>query len=399
MQLVLAQMRPLAVQAVALADAVDRIAADDLRARVDAPSVDASLRDGYAVLSCDLGAAEPEHPVRLRLDGLAAAGGTRKDEVVPGSTVRILTGAKVPGGADAVVAEEDVSAEDGQVVFTAPAGTGEWILAKGAEVAVGDCVVQAGDVLSPARVGLLAAAGYRRVRVIGRPVVTVAAIGDEVVAPGEPLAEGNLYASNMVSLCAWCRRYGWPLQATIVRDEPKAIERALLDAVKRSDAIITSGGAWSGDRDLVADALERLGWRQLFRTIRMAPGKGTAFGLLQGRPVFMLPGGPPAAMIGFLQIALPGLLRLGGFKVAGLPRAEARLSSDLIARNREWTQFVFGRLRADDSVYPPLRSPAPRKSIGDYGSSRCPGGHPRGRSEAAGRIAGACTIAESRAQL
>ncbi len=352
LQLVLEAIRPLASQVTALADAVDRIAADDLRARVDSPSVDASLRDGYAVSSRDLVVAEPKSPVRLGLSGLAAAGGTRKDEVVPGSTVRVLTGARMPGGADAVVTEEDVSVEDGEVVFTAPSKAGAWILARGGEVAVGDRVAQAGDVLSPARVGLLAGAGYSHVRVIGRPVVTVVAIGDEVVAPGAPLDEGELYASNMVSLCAWCHRYGWPVHAAIVRDEPEAIERALLEGVKRGDAIITSGGAWTGDRDLVAGALERLGWRQIFRTLRMAPGKGAAFGWLQDKAVFVLPGGPPAAMIGFLQIALPGLLMLGGCKETGLPRAEARLSSDLIGRNREWTQFVFGRLKADDSAYP-----------------------------------------------
>ena len=358
--LALDQIRPLDAKRVDLTEAVDCVAAQDLLARVDSPSIDASLRDGYAVFSRDLIGAGPTHPVRLTLSGFVAAGEARDAAVVPGTTVRILTGAKVPDGADAVVAEEDTSLMSQEVVFTGPAKAGAYVLAKGAELAAGHRVSQVGDLLSPGRVGLLAAAGYRYIPVIRPPAVAIAAIGDEVVSPGQPLAEGKLYASNMATLSAWCRRYGMPVHTVMARDDSQAIADTLHTHVKQTDALITSGGAWTGDRDLVSDALQRLGWRPVFRTLRMSPGKGVGFGWLQDKPVFVLPGGPPANMIGFLQIALPALLKLSGRKQVGLPRALTRLSSDLTGQEGEWTQFVFGRLEVDGGDYP-LFDPMPRK--------------------------------------
>ena len=348
----LKQVEPLPAREVDLTDAVDRIVAEDLYARVDSPSVDASLRDGYAVSSGDLAAAGPSHPVCLKMEGLAAAGGARQGNLIPGSTVRVLTGASVPRGADAVVPDEDASPNGEVVEFAASVKAGAFILGKGGEVAGGEAVARAGDRLSPARVGLLTAAGYRHVRVVRRPLVTVVAIGDEIAEPGALLPHGKLYASNMVSLGAWCRRFGWPVHAAITADDHTEIERILADGVARGDALITSGGAWTGDRDLVVAALERLGWQKVFRTVRMAPGKGVGFGWLQEKPIFVLPGGPPAAMIGFLQIALPALLKLGGHMELGLPHIEARLKADLIGRDREWTQIVLGRLTTDDSDLP-----------------------------------------------
>lgn len=359
-RLTLKQIEPLPASEVDLADAVDRIVAEDLYARVDSPSVDASLRDGYAVSSADLAAAGPSQTARLKMDGLAAAGGARQGNLIPGTTMRVLTGASVPRGADAVVPDEDASPNGEMVEFTASVKAGAFILAKGGDVAGGDAVVRAGDRLTPARAGLLTAAGYRHVRVVRRPRVTVVAIGDEIAEPGSLLTDGKLYASNMVSLGAWCRRYGWPVHAAIAADDHAEIERILTDGAARGDALITSGGAWTGDRDLVVAALQRLGWQEVFLTVRIAPGKGVGFGWLQEKPVFVLPGGPPAAMIGFLQIALPSLLRLGGHKELGLPHIEARLKADLSGRDREWTQIVLGRLTTDDSDLP-LFDPLPRR--------------------------------------
>jgi molybdopterin molybdotransferase len=209
-------------------------------------------------------------------------------------------------------------------------------------------------------VGLLAAAGHAHVRVVRRPVVAVAAVGDELMPPGAPPARGKLYASNMVSLRAWCRRYRWPVHAAMVGDDSGEIERILDEGIERSDAMITTGGAWTGDRDRVVAVLRRLGWRQVFRTLRMAPGKGVGFGWLREKPVFVLPGGPPAAMVGFVQMALPALLKLGGHHDTGLPRIEARLSADLTGRQQAWTRFVFGRLTAGESARPRF-DPMPRK--------------------------------------
>jgi molybdopterin molybdotransferase len=189
------------------------------------------------------------------------------------------------------------------------------------------------------------------VAVVRRPTVAIVATGDEVVAPGQPLPDGKLYASNMVMLGAWCRRLSMPVRAEIAPDDGETIFRRVQALLPTVDALITSGGAWSGDRDLVAGVLERLGWRRIFHRIRMGPGKAVGFGLLAGKPVFILPGGPPSNLIGFLQIALPGLLRLAGDASAGLSTTTVRLTRDLTGRHNDWTQFVFGTL-GNDPVQP-----------------------------------------------
>jgi molybdopterin molybdotransferase len=136
----------------------------------------------------------------------------------------------------------------------------------------------------------------------------------------------------------------------IVRDEPDRIYRTLVRRADTVDAIVTSGGAWTGDRDLMAQILERMGWKQVFHRIRIGPGKAVGFGLLNGKPVFILPGGPPSNLMGFLQIALPGLLKLAGHRLTGLPTANVRLSSELIGRDTDWTQFRYGKLEQGSDV-------------------------------------------------
>jgi molybdopterin molybdotransferase len=355
--LTLSNIRPLPAEQVVLAHAVDRIAAQDLHAKVDSPSIDASLKDGYAVVSRSVAEAASGHPVRLTLAGHVAAGERPGFGVTPETTVRVLTGAAMPADADAVVAEEFTFREGSHIVFRNFAEPGRNVLARGSDVAVGDLLIHAGERLTPGRVGLLAAAGHSRIGVIRRPVVGIAATGDEVVAPGAPLTEGKLYASNMLTLAAWCRRYGMATQAAIVRDDAEALCEALRSLVSHTDAVITSGGAWTGDRDLVTKILRRLGWRQIFHRIRMGPGKAVGFGLLDDKPVFILPGGPPSCFIGFLQIALPGLLTQSGHTHTELPMVRVRAAQDLESRNDDWTHFIFGTIQGSTEVpqFIPLR--------------------------------------------
>lgn len=355
--LTLAHIRPLAATSAALTDAVNRIASRDLYARVDSPSVDASLKDGYAVDSRSVAAACADHPVRLRLTGFAAAGGGSAPRVTPETTIRVLTGAALPAGADAVVAEEFTQLDGSCVVVVNFAEPGRNVMARGGDVAAGDPIVRAGELLTPGRLGLLAAAGHSRVDVIGRPTVALVATGDEVVAPGLALPPGKLYASNMVTLGAWCRRYGMAAHSAIVPDDAEALSKTLQTLAPLSDAIITSGGAWTGDRDLVADVLRQLGWRQIFHRVRMGPGKAVGFGLLSGKPVFILPGGPSSNLTGFLKIALPGLLTQVGCVPAELPAMGVRTAEDLAGRNCDWTHFIFGKvvLESDMPIFRPLR--------------------------------------------
>ncbi len=326
-------------------------------ALVDSPSVDASLKDGYAVISREVAGATTEKPVRLELLGSVAAGETAEVAVTAGAAVRVLTGARIPHGADAVVSGEFAIPGDGDVRIMTFAEPGRNILPRGCDVTAGAIIAQPGAVLTPGLVGLLAAAGHSRIPVVRHPRVAIIATGDEVIAPGQPLPDGKLYASNMTTLGAWCRRYRMNSETAIVPDAPDEMKKVFSQALKGADAIITSGGAWTGDRDMVARIMAELGWEQVFHRIRIGPGKAVGFGMLAGKPVFILPGGPPSNLMGFLQIALPGLLRLAGHQRPGLPLSTVRLSTELAAAHPDWTQFIFGRLeqQEDFPLFVPLR--------------------------------------------
>lgn len=345
LKLTLERINPLLeTESVFLAQSVDRVVSEELYARVNSPSVDASLKDGYALSAQEVENATPDHPVRLRIAGTMSPGGRQAIKITGKTTIRVLTGAKIPQGASSVESEEYVKTDGDNALFYHASESGRNILAKGNDVALGECIVRKGRRLTPGLVGMLAAAGHDYVSVIRNPKVTIVATGDEVIAPGRPLAEGKLYASNITTLGAWCRRYKLKTQMAVVKDNLDEIRSALLQSIEDSDAIMTSGGAWTGDRDMVAQILESLGWEQIFHRIRIGPGKAVGFGLLKNKPVFILPGGPPSNLMGFLQIALPGLLKLSGHLRPGLPVGRARLASDLTGRHADWTQFTYGVL-------------------------------------------------------
>ena len=207
LSLTLEQIKPLAVESIQLAESTDRFAASDLYALVDAPSIDSSLKDGYAVLSHEVAHATPETPVRLKLAGQLAAGGKKDIELKPGTTVRVLTGARIPAGADAVVSEEFVKPEGNDVLVMNFAEPGRNIQPRGRDVEFRKCILKQGQCISPGIIGLIAAAGHNTVPVFKNPAIAIIGTGDEIVLPGEPLTEGKLYASNIMTINAWCKRY------------------------------------------------------------------------------------------------------------------------------------------------------------------------------------------------
>ena len=341
--LTLDAIRPLSWVRLPLDRCAGLIAAEELHALADSPSANTSLRDGYAVHRDDMLTLTQGHPVSLGIMGTVAAGEPQSQPLPPHGTYRILTGGMLPGGTSAVVAEEDTAREEDRVHIQPPIEPGQYILPMGTDVHSGERLMAAGDRLLPGLLGFLASAGHSHIPVVPTPKVGIVATGDEVVAPGKPLPKGTLYASNLVTLHACCRRYGMKTDLEIVRDDEDLIIEALDQMRRDNDAIITSGGAWKGDRDLVARALDRLGWKKVFHHIKISPGKGVGFGLVEEKPIFILPGGPPANFVAFLEIALPGLLRLAGWKEPGLPERTMTLAGTVTGR-KDWTQFVFGRL-------------------------------------------------------
>jgi molybdopterin molybdotransferase len=221
------------------------------------------------------------------------------------------------------------------------------VLLAGNDIHIGKPLVSQGKRLSPMKVGLLASAGYVDIPVVRLPRAAIIATGDEVVAPGNPLPDGKLYASNLVTLAGWCVRYGFLPQTQVVPDDRQKITAALSTALQEFDVVLTSGGAWKSDRDLVVHILDELGWQKVFHRIKMGPGKAVGFGLYQSKPVFILPGGPPSNHMAFLQLALPAIKKLAGWQEVGFPTSTVQLAETLRGQI-DWTQFVHGRLAKND---------------------------------------------------
>ena len=367
LSITLEHIPPLPAENSKVAESTDRIAASDLYALVDAPSIDSSLKDGYAVLSHEVADATPEKPVHLKLVGHMEAGGKTDIEVKTGTTVRVLTGARIPSGADAVLSEEFAKPEGDDVLIMNFAEPGRNIQPRGRDVESCKCILKQGQHITPGITGLIAAAGHSTVPVFKNPTVAILGTGDEIVLPGEPLPEGKLYASNILTINAWCKRYRMKTVMRVVNDDFDTLTDTLKTISAGADAVITSGGAWTGDRDLVAQVLEGLGWHEYFHRIRIGPGKAVGFGMLDKKPVFILPGGPSSNLMGFLQIALPGLLALSGDAHPSLPRINARLATDLQGRQRDWTDFFFGTLEEEEGspVFHPIQGSSRLRNIAE----------------------------------
>ena len=365
LQATLDTIGPLTGETVSLDACRDRIVSEDLYSTVCSPSTDSSMKDGYAVKSDDIESASLENKITLTVIDMAAAGIPAQKAVTRGTAIRIQTGATIPEGASAVLAEEFATRTADTLTVFNTAHPGRNIMPKGADVRVGERIARKGSRLSPGMIGLLAAAGFSQVPVYRQPSLAILATGDELVLPGRPLPPGKLYASNLEMLKAWCQRYGIQTSFSILIDQPDLIARNIDAAIDTHDALITSGGAWSGDRDFVAETLDRLGWKNVFHWIRIGPGKPVGFGMLKNKPVFLLPGGPPSNFTAFIQIALPGLLKLSGDCRPSLPAMPVRLGQSLTCRHIDWTEFVYGKLIPGDThtIFNPIQLTSRIKSI------------------------------------
>ena len=352
----LESVRPLEKERLKLVEATGGIVAEDLHSLVESPTADVSLKDGYAVRSPDVAKATVRNPETLQVVGEISAGGVWGGELRSGEAVRILSGARIPASADAVVAVEFTSRDGDSLTVTRDAGPGRDILVKGSDLRRGDHLVKGGTPLEPGAVGLLAAGGHGDVLVFKRPRVGILATGDEILSPGDPISNGKVYASNLVTLASWCARNGWPVETRAVPDDYTLIQEGLETFLTGCDVVLTSGGAWKGQRDLVVDILDNIGWSKIFHRVRIGPGKAAGFGLYSGKPVFCLPGGPPSNLMAFLQLAMPGIKKLGGWAAPSHPLIAATLQKELQGQI-DWTQFVYGQVvnSGDTLTFLPLK--------------------------------------------
>ncbi|MFA5629555.1 MAG: gephyrin-like molybdotransferase Glp [Dehalococcoidales bacterium] len=317
----------------------NRILAENLHSQLDNPSCDVSLKDGFAVKFEDIATASAKKPVCLNIIGSAFAGNAFNGEVFAKDAVNICSGAPIPQGADTVIAGEFCEITPECVRIIKGAKKGQNILTTGKDIKKGEELAPHGRILLPGDLGLIASAGISAVNVYRKPRVTVIAIGDEVVAPGGHLHPGQLYASNLVTIAAWLDSFAFPCQTAVVKDDKEEIRKKLEEVFATADVILTSGGAWGSERDLIIGIMDELGWQKKFGNVRMGPGKGVSFGLWQNKPVFCLPGGPASNEMAFLQLALPGILKMEGQKRHPLPTVFAKLTKNVISRHRDWAEF------------------------------------------------------------
>jgi molybdopterin molybdotransferase len=303
------------------------------------------MKDGYAVVSADLESASQDHPVKLKVTGCVFAGSQTTRTVDRGKAVKIMTGAQIPQGADAVISNEFAEEKDDGILCYRNAGYGRNILEKGHDVKKGDRIACPGEIMMPAKTGLMAAGGFSSVRVHPLPRVGIIAIGDEIVKPGESLKKGQLYASNTVTLTSWLRLFHMESQVSTIPDYTEKIRSTIESMQESVDVILTSGGAWKSERDLTVKTFQDMGGELIFHRVRMGPGKATAAILLNGKIVFCLPGGPPSNEIGFLQIALPALLHLAGKPPIPFESKTATLA-ETVEGDKDWTQFSYATLVA-----------------------------------------------------
>ncbi len=307
-----------ATERVPIEHAQGRVLAETIAATVDLPPWAGSAMDGFAVRAADV-------PGDLDVLETIAAGRVPSREVGPGQASRIMTGAPIPEGADAVVMVEDTASTDSQVTVRVSATPGQHIRAAGSEIRAGQTVLAPGTVLGFGTLGVLAALGRPSVLVTCRPRVGLLSTGDEVVEPGFPLAPGQIWSSNLHALAGLCRDAGVePVYLGIVEDDPVALAVAFRRAMQ-CDVVVSTGGVSVGDFDHVKDVLIGMGVSIDFWRVAMKPGKPLAYGFIGDRPVFGLPGNPVSCMVNFLQFVRPVLRTMLGDPNPFLPVVRAAL--------------------------------------------------------------------------
>jgi molybdopterin molybdotransferase len=306
--------------------ALDRVLAVGVSARMAVPPLDNSAMDGYALRSADV-AGEGVHP--LRVIGEIYAGRPFQGDLGPGQCLRIMTGAVIPRGADAVVMQEEVQVDGERVLVPGPHAAGENVRRAGEDLRAGSEVVAAGERLGAAELGLIASVGISRVEVFRRPRVAFCSTGDELRPVSDPLEPGQIYDSNRYTLRAMLTRIGmnW-LDLGVVPDDPDAVREAFARASRDADVVITTGGVSVGEADYVKRTLDELGEVAIWR-IAMKPGKPLAVGYLQDALFFGLPGNPVSVMATFYQFVREPLLRLAGQRHLETLIVKARTSTPL----------------------------------------------------------------------
>ena len=347
-------LRPIErIERVPLERAHGRVLAEEVVAPADVPPFSRAAMDGYAVRAADTTGATPRQPVVVTCIEKVFTGQMPSQAVGPGQCTEIATGAPMPQGADSVVMVEQTDAEGTAVRIFAAADTGQNIGRQGADIKRGQVVMRPGDVLSASRVGAIAALGRAHVDAYARPRVAILSTGNEIVEPGQPLQPGQIYDINRFTVAAIVAEHGGaPTSHRTAADTIPDLERALDDCLE-DEVLVFSGGTSVGERDLILDALSNRG-EVLFHGISVKPGKPTAFGLINGKPFFGMPGYPSSCLLNTHILLVPALR-----VIARLPAIERRTMTLPLARRvvsaKDRHQFYTVRV-ADGEAIPAYKA-------------------------------------------
>lgn len=336
---------------VSLFECSGRILYEDIIAGFNVPLKNNSAMDGYAVISSDTAGATDKKPVALQIKDEIRAGGKADGKILDHqSAIRIMTGAPVPDGADAVVPFEESTENGNSVLIKRPFGRFENIRFAGEDIRAGEIILKRGTRIDSAETGLLASLDIYEVPVFRKPEVAILSTGDELVEPGKPNPEGKIFNSNAYVLYSEVKKYGAnPHYEGIVVDD-RAATRKKMEELLKYDVIITSGGVSMGKYDFIPEVLNELGIDIRIRKVLMKPGKPVVFGVKGEKLFFGLPGNPVSVMVSFLKFVRPALLKMSGSEKDQKPLIKAILTEDITKREGR-RHFIRGKFTIRDGRF------------------------------------------------
>ena len=339
---------PLEMDKVPLGKAENRALAQDVVAAFPSPQFDNSAMDGFAVRAADTQGASQSHPVTLKMVDVSSAGSPSDIALGSGECIQCMTGAKIPAGADTVVMVEDTSgfSEPDAVQIFLEAHPGKHIRKKGEEIREGDVLVSKGTRITPSEIGTLATFGYGEIYVAKKPRIAIFGTGDELIEPGEKLAEGQIYNSNLYVFAELVEKAGGEVtMRNVIKDDKDALRSFLSKALETCDVIISSGGVSMGRFDYVRDVFMELGVKEHFWKVAQKPGKPLFFGTGNDTLIFGLPGNPVSSYIGFMEWVWPILETM-----MGIPESKPTIGilAEPFPREKVKYRYLFGRAWLED---------------------------------------------------